>query len=121
MGAVDDLVAEHVLRAAERIPRGRVASYGDLGRLVGIGPRQVGQVMAAYGGNVPWWRVTNSYGDLPAPLRAEAAPHWAQEGIAWKPNRLGCRIAEYRADLEALAVAYAAAAAELPAIRGPRG
>lgn len=116
---MDDLLVEHVLVAAEQIPRGRVASYGDLARLVGVGPRQVGSVMSRWGGNVTWWRVTSSYGDLPAHLRPQAASHWAQEGIEWKPNRLGCRIAAYRVDLRQLAQDYERAAAHLPALQGP--
>jgi methylated-DNA-protein-cysteine methyltransferase-like protein len=113
---MDDLLIEHVLVAVEQIPRGRVASYGDLAILVGIGPRQVGSVMSRWGGNVTWWRVTNSSGDLPAHLHTEAARHWATEGIEWKPNRLGCRIAVYRADLLRLAQDYERAVAHLPAL-----
>ena len=105
---------ERVLRAVEQVPRGRVVSYGDLGRLVGVGPRYVGSIMKAYGANVSWWRVTNASGDLPAPLRDRARQTWAQEGILVKPNGLGCRIADYRADLEALADAYERAVADLP-------
>jgi methylated-DNA-protein-cysteine methyltransferase-like protein len=103
---VDERVAELVLRAAELIPPGRVASYGDLAGLVGVNPRHVGLVMGRYGSQVAWWRVTSSYGDLPAHLREEAAVHWAEEGITWKPNRLGCRIDDYRVDLVALADAF---------------
>ena len=106
---MDERVVEAVLLAAELIPPGRVASYGDLAELVGTGPRQVGSVMRVYGGSVCWWRVTSSYGDLPAHLREEARARWAQEGVLWKRNGLGCRIADYRADLPALAAAYDAA------------
>ena len=101
-------MAELVLRAAELIPPGRVASYGDLAELCGTSARHVGQIMARYGSGVPWWRVTSSYGDLPSHLREEAAVRWAAEGITWKPNRLGCRIKDHRADLAALADAYEA-------------
>lgn len=103
MPPTDDLLVERVLRAVEAIPRGRVASYGDIAGLVGIGPRQVGAVMRHYGSNVTWWRVTNSYGDLPKALLDRARGHWAAEGILVKRNGLGCRIADYRADLTALA------------------
>lgn len=111
---VDDVVVERVLRAVEQVPRGRVVSYGDIGALVGIGPRFVGRVMSTYGSNVTWWRVTNSYGDLPVPLMDEVRERWAAEGILLKPNGRGCRIAEYRADLAALSVAYERATADLP-------
>ena len=110
---MDDLVVERVLRAVEQVPRGRVVSYGDLAALVGCGPRYVGSVMKVYGGNVTWWRVTNASGDLPAPLRERARQVWAEEGILVKPNGLGCRIADYRADLDALAAAYERAVADL--------
>ncbi len=104
---------ERVLRAVEQVPRGRVVSYGDVATLVGIGPRQVGSIMKAYGGNVTWWRVTNAAGDLPKPLLARARDTWAEEGILVKPNGLGCRIADHRADLHALATAYERAVGDL--------
>ncbi|MDP9417716.1 MAG: MGMT family protein [Actinomycetota bacterium] len=75
--------AERVLELVERIPAGRVMSYGDVAEELGAGgPRQVGAVLAAYGGGVPWWRVLRADG-TPAPhlatralerLRAEAVP-----------------------------------------------
>lgn len=101
-----DEVVERVLAAVELVPRGCVVSYGDIAELVGSWPRQVGRIMGEHGGGVPWWRVTNASGDLPAWLRSSAAPHWSDEGIAWKPSGLGCRIASYRADLAGLADAY---------------
>ncbi|MGL5825712.1 MAG: MGMT family protein [Nocardioides sp.] len=104
---MDERKLEQVLLAAELIPRGRVASYGDLGEIVGIGPRLVGAVMSRYGSGVPWWRVTNASGDFPAHLRDEVRPRWAEEGIRWKANGAGCRIADFRADLDALADQWA--------------
>lgn len=109
---MDEELVERVLTAAELIPAGRIASYGDVAGLVDCGPRQVGTIMARYGSAVPWWRVTSSYGDLPSHLRGRARPHWEAEAIEWKPNGLGCRISLYRADLVALADALDA---ELPA------
>lgn len=110
---MDDVLVERVLRAVELVPRGRVVSYGDLAALVGTGPRQVGSIMRVYGSNVTWWRVTNASGDLPSHLRPEAFEIWTTEGIGVKPNRLGCRIRDHRADLHALAVAWEAAVADL--------
>lgn len=55
--------AEAVLSVVERIPPGRVLSYGDVAALVGrAGPRQVGRVMALWGGAVAWWRVVHADG-----------------------------------------------------------
>ena len=103
---MDDLIAEKVLIVVERIPPGSVVSYGDIGGIVGIGPRFVGNVLATYGSGVPWWRVVNAHGDPGGGLISRAAQHWSAEGIEVKPNGKGCRIAAYRADLVALASAY---------------
>ncbi len=75
--------AERVLDLVERIPSGHVLTYGDVaGLLDEAGPRQVGRVMALWGGAVPWWRVVRASGEPAAGheiealrlLRAEGAP-----------------------------------------------
>ena len=104
---------ERVLRAVEQVPRGRVVSYGDIGALVGVGPRLVGRVMSTYGSNVTWWRVCNASGDLPVPLMDEVRERWATEGILLKPNGRGCRIDQYRADLTVLSADHERAIADL--------
>lgn len=111
---MDDVVLERVLRAVECVPPGRVVSYGDIAALVGIGPRQVGWVMRHYGSNVAWWRVVNASGDHAPFHRQRAFEIWADEGIEVKPNGLGCRIRDYRADLTELAAAHARSCADLP-------
>lgn len=110
---MDEKLTELVLRAVELVPPGRLVSYGDVAALVGTGPRQVGAVMARGGHGVPWWRVTNHAGDLPLHLQAEAADHWAAEGIALKSNGRGARMAAYRADLAGLAADFEEATADL--------
>ena len=73
--------ADRVLSAAERVPPGRVATYGDLARLLGEGgPRQVGRVMALYGGAVPWWRVVGAAGRLLPGREGDALAHYRAEG-----------------------------------------
>ena len=58
-----DDYAELVLSLVEQIPPGRVATYGDIAEMAGRGgPRQVGHVMARFGGGVPWWRVVRADG-----------------------------------------------------------
>lgn len=76
---MDDLRLERILRAVECIPAGRVATYGTIGRLVGESPRVVGNVMARWGSNVPWWRVVNAQGTIPG-HGPEAHDHWVREG-----------------------------------------
>ena len=64
---------ERVLSLVERIPPGRVMSYGAIAEVVGVGgPRQVGRVMALEGGPVPWWRVVRADGGLPGCHDGEA-------------------------------------------------
>lgn len=118
---MDERLDELVLRAVELVPRGRVVSYGDLGHVVGIGPRRVGSVLSRYGAGVAWWRVTNAAGDFPPDLLHEAVPHWLEEGIALKPSGRGCRIADHRADLVELERRWRRAAADLLAEGDPDG
>lgn len=73
--------AEAILRVAQRIPRGRVASYKTVGQLAGCGPRYVGRVMAEFGHLVPWWRVVRADGTSHVWQRARA--HWDAEGISY--------------------------------------
>ncbi|MCX4513104.1 MGMT family protein [Streptomyces sp. NBC_01619] len=73
--------AERVLEVAEHIPPGRVMTYGDVAEWLGEGgPRQVGRVMALYGGAVPWWRVVRSDGVLLSGHELSALQHYRTEG-----------------------------------------
>lgn len=73
--------AERVLEVAERIPPGRVMTYGDIAEWLGEGgPRQVGRVMALYGGAVPWWRVVRADGALLPGHERRALAHYRTEG-----------------------------------------
>ena len=116
MDARRELVIERVLRCVELVPPGRVASYGAVARICGIGPRQAGSIMKAYGHDVGWWRITNAAGDLPAGLLPRALPHWDEEGIRVKPNGLGCRYSDYAADMEELERRWREATADLPGL-----
>lgn len=73
--------AERVLEVAELIPPGRVMTYGDVAEwLEEGGPRQVGRVMALYGGGVPWWRVVRADGALLPGHELRALGHYRDEG-----------------------------------------
>ncbi|MBQ0983875.1 MGMT family protein [Streptomyces sp. F63] len=73
--------AERVLATAELIPPGRVMTYGDVAEWLGeSGPRQVGRVMALYGGAVPWWRVVRADGVLLPGHETRALAHYRAEG-----------------------------------------
>ncbi|MFT3888381.1 MAG: MGMT family protein [Arachnia sp.] len=104
-----EVTVEQVLLVVELIPRGCVVSYGDIAELVGSSPRRVGAIMSARGSAVPWWRVTNAAGRMPAHLTAEARRHWLDESTPLRPDGSGCRMAAARPDLTALAAALTAA------------
>jgi methylated-DNA-protein-cysteine methyltransferase-like protein len=59
---------ERVYAVVRRIPRGRVATYGQVARLAGLGTqaRQVGYALSALGigSRVPWHRVINARGEV---------------------------------------------------------
>lgn len=72
---------EAVLGVVERIPVGRVMTYGDVGVAIGSeAPRAVGRVMALYGHAVPWWRVVPASGLPPQGHARLALPHYREEG-----------------------------------------
>lgn len=77
---------EHVLACVERIPPGRVSTYGAIAAHLGGGPRQVGAVMARHGGPVPWWRVVRADGSLPPSHLGRAERHYREEGTAMRPS-----------------------------------
>jgi len=90
---LDDF-ASQVLDVVDSIPPGRVMSYGDIAEYLaaGPGPRQVGRVMAVYGGAVAWWRVIHSDG-TPAPGHDSAAlRHYLAEGTPLRSARPPVRV-----------------------------
>lgn len=93
---VDDF-ASSVLDVVDSIPPGRVMSYGDIAEYLGAGekgpgPRQVGRVMAVYGGAVAWWRVIHADG-TPAPGHDSVAlRHYLAEGTPLRSARPPVRV-----------------------------
>ena len=92
MARIDpEAYAEHVLGCVEQVPRGRVTTYGVIAEVVGAhlgggGPRQVGSVLASYGGPVPWWRVVRADGSPPGCHDGEAHLHHLEEGTPLRPS-----------------------------------
>ena len=82
---------ELVLAHVERVPSGRVTTYGAVAEAVartfgGGGPRQVAAVMVLYAGPVPWWRVVRADGSLPPSHQGEARQHYLAEGTPLRPS-----------------------------------
>ncbi|WJK32733.1 MGMT family protein [Solwaraspora sp. WMMA2065] len=99
---------EEVLALVERIPPGKVMSYGAVADALSersrrCSARLVGNIMARHGSAVPWHRVVTSAGRLPpgheerarALLRAEGCPLRADgvfvdmKAAAWYPPQYG--------------------------------
>ncbi|MGB3696857.1 MAG: MGMT family protein [Gordonia sp. (in: high G+C Gram-positive bacteria)] len=84
--------------AVAAIEPGTVVSYGDLGRRLGIGPRQVGRAMGLLDAGVPWWRVVRADG-TPASCHGGQAPVLlAREGVPMKGRRVDMRRAHRPAE-----------------------
>lgn len=71
--------------------------YGEVAAALGSrASRAVGQVMAHYGSEVPWWRVIRASGHPPIDHSTEALQHYRAEGtpLKWSGDT-------YRVDLAA--------------------
>ncbi|MEQ1735537.1 MAG: MGMT family protein [Rhodoglobus sp.] len=70
-----------VLEVVALIPPGRVMAYGDVAAAIGSrAARAVGQVMAHYGSDVPWWRVVRASGHPAINHESRALEHYRAEG-----------------------------------------
>ncbi len=76
-----------VYAAVRRIPRGKVATYGQLARLTGypLRARMVGQALSYAPEGIPCHRVVNSAGRL-APQFSAQRERLEAEGVAFRPN-----------------------------------
>jgi alkylated DNA nucleotide flippase Atl1 len=85
-----------VLDVVASIPPGRVMTYGGVAAVLGSrGARMVGQIMAYYGSEVPWWRVVRAGGLGPSGHEAIAYEHYLEEGTPLRVAIPG----SYRIDL----------------------
>jgi alkylated DNA nucleotide flippase Atl1 len=82
-------VDEAVFHVVDRIPRGRVSTYGAVGRLIGIGPRRVARALSGGGGGaVPWHRVVRADGSVAEPVRVRQLELLAAEGVPMRSGRV---------------------------------
>lgn len=88
---LNDRLIYEILSVVSEIPEGRVASYGQIARLIGRSKnaRLVGKVLsqASLYGDYPCYRVVNHAGRT-APSFAMQRILLEQEGVVFKPN--GC-------------------------------
>jgi methylated-DNA-protein-cysteine methyltransferase related protein len=84
---------EAVLSYVERIPPGRVTTYGAIADALADvsgrnSARRIGTIMATHGGAVPWHRVVNAGGRLVPGHENEARRRLKAEGVAFKGDRV---------------------------------
>ena len=88
--------ARLVLDAVERIPRGKVMSYGDVAEFVGAGSaRAVGTVMARHGSEVPWHRVLHNDGTCATHKSERQLDLLREEGVPVVAARVDMRRARW--------------------------
>jgi methylated-DNA-protein-cysteine methyltransferase-like protein len=71
MPGYDDKLFARIYTVVKQVPRGKVASYGQIAQIVGVGcdARTVGYAMAgtSEGSDVPWQRIVNREGKISLP------------------------------------------------------
>jgi methylated-DNA-protein-cysteine methyltransferase-like protein len=93
----DPIIFNHqVWDLVRQVPRGKVATYGQIARLLPppegvdvrayqvLGPRWAGGAMAACPDDVPWQRIINSKGEIsPRPGAEQQRQLLEEEGVAF--------------------------------------
>lgn len=93
---MDEQFVESVLSLVERVPAGRVVSYGQIADHMGRGgARNIGRIMSLYGGGVPWWRVVRADGGLAPHLMVDAQHHWRDEAMPVHRGRVAMNRAQW--------------------------
>jgi methylated-DNA-protein-cysteine methyltransferase related protein len=100
---------EQVWMLARQVPRGKVATYGQIASMIpapvgvdlkdyaALGSRWVGSAMAACPGEVPWQRVINSQGKVSRRLGAKRHRELLEaEGILFASDRVDLEIYQWQ-------------------------
>ena len=88
--------ARSILDAIERIPAGKVMSYGDVAEFAGVSSaRGVRRVMSRYGHEVPWHRVLHADGTAAPPVADRQLALLRAEGVPMRGGRVDMRLARW--------------------------
>ena len=90
-----------ILKAIRSVPKGKVATYGQVAEIAGL-PRQARQVAWALHScerTVPWHRIVGAGGKilLPAEAGLEQRLRLKQEGVNFRGDRVALQDFQYRA------------------------
>ncbi|MBV8932606.1 MAG: MGMT family protein [Kutzneria sp.] len=89
---MDEELVEQVRAVIERIPAGRVATYGDVASLAHApSPRMVGRVLAEDGHDLQWHRVLRADGSCAPHLADEQLDRLRAEGVLADDGRVNLR------------------------------
>ena len=87
---------ERVWQIVHQIPKGKVASYGQIAKLAGIPShsRLVGRILSGLPPNtrLPWHRVVNSQGRITNPAKDRQQTRLEQEGVTLINGRVSLKI-----------------------------
>ncbi|MFJ6669543.1 MGMT family protein [Actinosynnema sp. NPDC091369] len=89
---MDEELHEMVREVVRRIPRGRVATYGDVADIARApSPRLVGQVLNQDGHDLPWHRVLRANGTCAPHIADEQLQLLREEGVVADDGKVDLR------------------------------
>jgi methylated-DNA-protein-cysteine methyltransferase-like protein len=101
---VDERIHEQIREIVKAIPRGRVATYGDVADLARApSPRMVGTVLAQDGHDLPWHRVLRANGTCAPHLADEQLQRLRDEGVVADDGKVNLRVHRWDAAASAAA------------------
>lgn len=87
---------ERVWQIVHQIPKGQVATYGQIARLAGIPQhsRLIGRILSELPPNtrLPWHRVINSQGRITNPAKSRQQARLEKEGVTLINGRVSLKV-----------------------------
>lgn len=97
-----EMAKEQVWQIVHAIPKGQVATYGQIARLAGM-PQQsrlVGRILSRLpaGTRLPWHRVINGQGKISNPNPARQMERLAEDGVDAVNGRVSLKLYQWQTD-----------------------
>lgn len=97
---MDEKTHERVREIIASVPRGSVATYGDVAAIAGLStPRLVGRVLKEDGFDLPWHRIIRASGIPADHLRSEQLARLRSEGVLADGQKVDLRHYRWRPGL----------------------